>query len=642
MLICLCSDESNFVSGQTISVGFGVLMRWAMYARPRRKLSGRGRMRRMSVSDCPVRRWHDFEMLSRRAAAFALFACVIFCGGQHAWAEERTPFASMYSDAKLFRDAIALERGPRTPSLPVTGISVPHHILAADLIARGFQVAAGNHYDRIIILSPDHFSRSRRPMATTRRDVQTVFGLVRNDISATEALLAADALFDDSDLFANEHGIAALLPFVRYFFPDARIVPIAISYDASRADCDTAVTLIKELIGPGTLVVQSTDYSHYLPANVAHDRDQETLNIIAAGDADAILDLVQPAHMDSKASQYVQMQLQAESFKSHATVIASRNSAQYTGGTVRTTSYIVTVYTERLPAGSELRYPDQEIFYFGGDTFIGRYFTAPFADKDVAGTIVQAIKATTGGAPLIVNLEGTMLEEPPEGFPVDLHVMYANLAVPILKALNVKVAGLANNHSFDLGSAGYDETRAILRKSSIAPLGHKEIVDVGPFRLLGLNFIGKFDYHGYPVVKDGELEDVCRMLARPPLISLLHWGQEYSDKASAAEYAAAQSLQACGVGMIVGAHPHRAAQRIEAMQGGEYQLTYSLGNLLFDQTASRGSGALLELRAFKQGTFATRLVPIANMFELGAERLQMKGSNPVNLPETNSAGSRGD
>lgn len=78
------------------------------------------------------------------------------------------------------------------------------------------------------------------------------------------------------------------------------------------------------------------------------------------------------------------------------------------------------------------------------------------------------------------------------------------------------------------------------------------------------------------------------------------------------------------------------------MQGGEYQLTYSLGNLLFDQTASRGSGALLELRAFKQGTFATRLVPIANMFELGAERLQMKGSNPVNLPETNSAGSRGD
>jgi poly-gamma-glutamate capsule biosynthesis protein CapA/YwtB (metallophosphatase superfamily) len=102
------------------------------------------------------------------------------------------------------------------------------------------------------------------------------------------------------------------------------------------------------------------------------------------------------------------------------------------------------------------------------------------------------------------------------------------------------------------------------------------------------------------------------MQARPPLISLVHWGQEYADTAAAAEYAAARALQACGVGMIVGAHPHRAVERIEAPQGGEYQITYSLGNLLFDQTASRGSGALLELRAFKQGTFASRLVPIAS------------------------------
>jgi AmmeMemoRadiSam system protein B len=581
-------------------------------------------------------------MLSRsirrvcRTIALALIVGIIFCSGPGAGAADQTPFASMYSDAKPFRDAIAQERRPAALALPVTGISVPHHILAADLIARGLQAAAGNHYDRIIVLSPDHFTRSRRPMATTRRDIETVFGLLHNDRAATAALLAADTLFDDSDLFANEHGIAALLPFVRHFFPDARIVPIAISYNASRADCDAAAALIKNLIGPGTLVVQSTDYSHYLPADVARDRDQETLNIIAAGDAKAVLGLVQPAHMDSKGAQYLQMLLQAETFKSHATVVANRNSAQYSGGSTRTTSYIVTLYTQRLPAGTELRYPDQEVFYFGGDTFIGRYFTAPFADKDVAGAIVQAFKQTTGGAPLIVNLERTMLEEPPQGVGVDLHVMYASLALPILKALNVKVAGLANNHSFDLGSAGYDETRAILRKSSIAPLGHNEIVDVGPFRLLGLNFIGKLDYHGYPVVKDGELEDVCRMQARPPLISLVHWGQEYADTAAAAEYAAARALQACGVGMIVGAHPHRAVERIEAPQGGEYQLTYSLGNFLFDQTASRGSGALLELRAFKQGTFASRLVPIADMFDFGTERLQIKDGQPIKAPKSSS------
>ena len=560
--------------------------------------------------------------------------------GPKALAEDLTPFPSMYFDPKIFLEAIAQERKQAMPQLRVTGISVPHHLLAMDLIARGFVAASGNQYDRVIIVSPDHFNRSRRPMATTRRDIDTVFGPVQNDAAATGLLLQADVLFDDSELFAKEHGIAALLPFVRHFFPRAKIVPIAISYSASQAECDQALALIGKLVGPRTLIVQSTDYSHYLPADVARQRDQETLNIIAANDADAVLHLVQPAHMDSRASQYVQMKLQVGIFKSHVTVVANRNSAQYSAMGVRTTSYIVTVYTDRAPTGAELRYSDQDVIYFAGDTFIGRYFTGPFADHDVATTIVREVKAMTGGAPLIVNLEGVVLDEPPEGIGNDLHVMHASLAVPILKALNVKVAGLANNHSFDLGAAGFAETRAILERSGILPLPYKEIIDVGPFRLLGLNFVGKFDYHDYPVVKDNDLDQICNMAARPPLLALVHWGQEYTARASAAEYAAVQAMQACGVAAIVGAHPHQAVSGIEAPQGGEYQLTYSLGNFLFDQTAERSSGALLELRVFKQGTYATRLIPIRNLFEFGVEQLQKKQGHAVTLPEKNSTGSK--
>jgi AmmeMemoRadiSam system protein B len=556
-------------------------------------------------------------------AAAALLIGASFCVAPSALAADAPPFAALYPEAKPFLQAMAQER-PSAPRSRVTGISVPHHLLAADLIARGFQAAAGNRYDRVIIVSPDHFSRSRRPMATTTRDIDTAFGLLSNDRPASEALLAADTLFDDSDLFAKEHGIAALLPFVRHFFPGAKIVPIAISYSATRAECDQAVALIEKLIGPGTLLVQSTDYSHYLSADVARQRDQETLNIIAANDADAVLRLVQPAHMDSRASQYVQMRLQAGVFRSHATVIANRNSAQYGGAGARTTSYIVTVYTARPPAGEELRYPDQELVYFGGDVFLGRYFTAPLADRQVADAVVREIRSVTGGAPLVVNLEGVLLEEPPEGIARELHVMYASLAIPILKALNVKVAGLANNHSFDLGSAGFEEGRSILRKAGIAPLAHKEIVDAGPFRLVGLNFIGKLDYRNYPVVRDNDLEELCRMKARPPLLAFVHWGQEYAEAAGAPEYAAAQAMQACGVSAVVGAHPHRAARAIEAMQGGEYELAYSLGNLLFDQTGDRGSSALLELRAFKQGTFATRLIPIPNLFDFAVESLRAK------------------
>jgi AmmeMemoRadiSam system protein B len=581
----------------------------------------------------------------RRAVASLLILATLLAAASvapaAAAAEKR--LRAMYSDRALFLPAIAQERPRSLPQLNVTGISVPHHLLAADLIARGFWAAAGNRYDRVIMLSPDHFNRSRRPLATTQRDFDTVFGPLRNDRTATAALLAASTLFEESDLFEQEHGIAALTPFVRHFFPDAKIVPIAISINASRADWDQALAVIAKLTGPRVLVVQSTDYSHYLPADVALQRDQETLNVIAANDVDALARLVQPAHMDSKAAQYLQMRLQTEAFKSTSTVIANRNSTAYSSIGAKTTSYIVTVYSERPPSGSQLRYADHEVVYLAGDTFLGRWLTAPLADQETAAAIVKEVKAVTGGAPLVANLEGVILDEPPEGIRSDLHVMHASLAVPILNALNVKVAGLANNHSFDLGASGYQQTRAILQQSGIKPLGHNEIVDAGPFRLVALNFIGKVDHHGYPVVKDNDLEELCRIKARPPLIALVHWGREFTNVAGPDEYSAAETMQRCGVSAIVGAHSHQAAPRIEAMQGGEYQLTYSLGNLLFDQRGDRSSSALIELRAFKQGTYAARLIPMPNLFELGAARLQSRQGRAITSPEgTTSAHSKAD
>ena len=78
-------------------------------------------------------------------------------------------------------------------------------------------------------------------------------------------MLEASDLFEDSALFEKEQGIGALLPFVKHFFGGAKIVPIAISGHPTHADRDAPLRCCGTLIGPRDLVVQSTDYSHYLP-----------------------------------------------------------------------------------------------------------------------------------------------------------------------------------------------------------------------------------------------------------------------------------------------------------------------------------------------------------------------------------------
>ena len=125
----------------------------------------------------------------------ALLAAVAVFGAAAVTAAEQ-PFPAMFRQEAIFLQAIERERNT-VPDLRVTGISVPHHLLAADLMARGFWAAAENRYERVIVLSPDHFNRAERPLATTRRDFETVFGPVENDRAVSGALLEATDLFEE-------------------------------------------------------------------------------------------------------------------------------------------------------------------------------------------------------------------------------------------------------------------------------------------------------------------------------------------------------------------------------------------------------------------------------------------------------------
>ena len=107
------------------------------------------------------------------------------------------------------------------------------------------------------------------------------------------------------------------------------IVPIAVSNRAQRADWDALVEILAGIVTERTLVVQSTDFSHYLPQPVAMQRDQEVLNVLSANDTDAVAALVQPRHLDSKGAQYVQMRLQQKRFGARPSVVANANSQRY-------------------------------------------------------------------------------------------------------------------------------------------------------------------------------------------------------------------------------------------------------------------------------------------------------------------------
>lgn len=544
-----------------------------------------------------------------RAAMWLLAA---LCGSA---AAADNPFLPAADPAPILA-AIAKEEPAFVPPIGVTGITVPHHLLAADLIARGFWAASAGHYKRIILISPDHFRKVSKPFGTTREDLRSSLGTVVSDERGVDAIAADSGLVQMLSAVDYEHGLMAEAPFIAHFFPDAEVVPLLGSINATEADWRAMAEVLKPLVTPDTLIVQSTDFSHYRPLPEAIARDQETIAMLDVGDPAAVAPLLQPAHMDSKAAMDLQMTLQQEVFAAKPVVLANANSVDYGTGADSTTSYVVAAWMNDATAGTVFDYPDQSRLFFGGDVLLGRYFLPLLHDAKAWATIRDAVTAVTHGAPLVINLEGVLLDGPVSGVGQDAHVMTTEDAAPMLAALRVVAAGLANNHANDLGLEGRAESVAQLHKLGIAPMEHGSVTDLGAVRVLALNFVGG-KLVGDAIADPDNLDWVCGVHAATQLVAFVHWGAEYTAAASGKEREIATKLARCGVALVVGDHSHQASAGIDAVAGGASQMVFSLGNLLFDQSSPRGSGALLEVRVFKQGTVAARLVPVGNLFDLG-------------------------
>jgi AmmeMemoRadiSam system protein B len=529
----------------------------------------------------------------------------------------RVPFPPQFRDPAIFSRAIAEAGKKPHPPRAVSGITVPHHLIAADLIARAFQMVDASRIDTVVLLFPDHFRRSRLPFTTTRRAFDTVFGRIEVGQDAVRRLLQSDRLVDESDLFESDHGIGAILPFVRHYLPSARLLPIAVSIRSQKDDWDALAAILKNELGPRTLIVQSTDFSHYLPLHEAVRRDQEVLNLLAADELAGIARLQQPSHTDSRGAQYLHMRLQREIFRARPIVLFNANSQAYAAlPAARTTSYIVQVYEPRPGATVAEDRPGSKIYCFAGDTFFGRgVLRALGGTQGEAARVRREMQRVLNGCRLIVNLTGVMVGDLPINLEPMILAMPTALTLEWLRALNVVAVSLANNHTMDLGGAAFEEMARSLADGGFAVLRHGSIVDLGGFRLAAFTDLDNRTRRASGMIEEVDIDRLARSTARPPLFAMTNWGLDYEATPSRRELQIMEAFHKAAVSLIVGVRPHVAARSFHLLGGGETLSIHSLGNFLFDQSSRRASGSILEVRVFDQGTFFARLVPIPNFLE---------------------------
>lgn len=238
---------------------------------------------------------------------------------------------------------------------------------------------------------------------------------------------------------------------------------------------------------------------------------------------------------------------------------------------------------------------DVEIF-FVGDVMLDRYIRQVGKKKGYEH-VFSCVAPTLSAYDVVVgNLEGPVTNEKSQsiqssiGEPHNTRFTFSPESLAELRKY-FDVVSIGNNHIYDFGEEGIEETITHLSKENIVWVGdpRNEISQTIFQEGLSISFVSYNQFFGSASTTITNIERAEGDI----IVVLAHWGDEYVDANELQRRHAALFAQA-GADIIIGSHPH-VIQEYEKI--GNTHIFYSLGNFIFDQYFSpevqRGLGVLV-------------------------------------------------
>ena len=221
----------------------------------------------------------------------------------------------------------------------------------------------------------------------------------------------------------------------------------------------------------------------------------------------------------------------------------------------------------------------------------------------------------------VVNLETPVSTPPYSGYPC---FNAPPAFIDALAGAGFDLFLTANNHTLDRGARGLRKTIEELDARKLAHTGTyandsaraqslPKVVNVNDFKIGFLNYTYGtngispqegvvVDYIDRPTIRRDM--EAARKAGAELICVCVHWGDEYKLLPNAAQRYLADFLEAIGVDMIIGGHPH-VIQPMELRPNKYYPdknvlLVYSLGNFVSNmKTADTRGGALAHVKLFR-------------------------------------------
>jgi AmmeMemoRadiSam system protein B len=180
----------------------------------------------------------------------------------------------------------------------ITGLVCPHagYMYSGPVAASAYyELAIDGKPDTMILLGPNHTGYGSG-LALMREGIwQTPLGNVEIDSKMADAILNETRIVDVDDLAHRfEHSLEVQLPFLQFLYGDEfKIVPVCFLMQDYDSAVEVGRALVEALNASNTVVIASSDMTHYESAKTAFAKDQAALKAVTNMDAKSFYDTVE-------------------------------------------------------------------------------------------------------------------------------------------------------------------------------------------------------------------------------------------------------------------------------------------------------------------------------------------------------------
>jgi len=200
------------------------------------------------------------------------------------------------ASASQLKEMIEMLVDEKAEKEEVIGLVSPHAGYVYSGPVAGAVISRIKFKDTFIILGPNHSGMGKPLSIMTQGRWKTPLGEVEIDSElAKQILVTSRHLQEDTAAHQYEHSIEVQLPFLQYFQPDIRIVPITLAF-ASGAACKEIGREIAQAVKKlkrAVVIMASSDMTHYEPQESAQKKDYQAIGAILDLNEDELLKRVE-------------------------------------------------------------------------------------------------------------------------------------------------------------------------------------------------------------------------------------------------------------------------------------------------------------------------------------------------------------